>query len=137
MIDFKPATPAHVEAIELRPEDSLEVSPGWRERLLADLENVMAAEDPEGTVVALFGVKAGEHELGPWLLCSAAVERHQATLLRTARRVVRSLRQDGRLVFNYIPKDSTGNRRFVERLGFRILPSPGDGMDLFYLPSHV
>lgn len=129
-------TLAHLDAIRLRPEDAREVTPGWKERALQGRTS-WAAVDGRGRVVAVWGVVIGDRELGPWLLCSPLVARHTRTLMRKATSLVQWLRGDRhRLSFNHIPKDSPGNRRFVERLGFRIIPSPGPGPDFFYLP-HV
>lgn len=126
-------TRADLDAIQLRPEDAREVSPGWKESALGPAS--CAALDDQGRVVAIGGAVLGPEEVGVWLLCSDLVGNHRVTLGRAILRVLEALRQDSRLVFNYIPKDSHGNRRFVERLGFRILPSPGEGPDFFYLPN--
>lgn len=140
LIRASKARPEDAFELQLREEDSKEVSNGWREGLAVAIltgEGV-AYRDELGTLVALFGVTAFEQEVSPWLLCSPIVQRHQATVWRRAKHLVKQLKQTaaGRLVFNYIPKDSHRNRAFVLALGFRILPSPRDGFDLFYLP-HV
>lgn len=132
-LTFPPLTRDHLDSIQLRPEDASEVSEGWKEAALEGTYS-RAAVDSHGRVVAVYGWATSEQEVGPWLLCSDLVRQHRRFLARHARRMVQAFRQDGRLVFNYIPKDSPGNRRFVERLGFRILPSPGEGPDFFYLP---
>lgn len=133
-IRFEHLTRAHLDAIQLRPEDAREASEGWKDA--ADPERSVAAVDTEGRVVAVFGIVEGAREVGVWLLCSDLVDNHRATLWRHAKGFVKLLRKDPRLAFNFIPKDSHGNRRFVERLGFRILPTPGGTHDFFYLP-HV
>lgn len=137
----RPAIPSDAYLLQLRPEDAREVSEGWREKVAESIRqgNTYAALEG-GELLALFGIQPGPGVLGPWLLCARGIRRHQRELMRRARRVVHALRQSaqaGTLVYNYIPKDSHGNRRFVERLGFVILPAPGDGQDLFFLPPHV
>ena len=140
MIRASKARPEDAFELQLREEDSQEVSSGWREGLAVALmsDDGVAYRDEEGTLVALFGLSMFEHEVSPWLLCAPQVVRLQATVWRRAKRLVKQLQRTsaGRLVFNYIPKDSHRNRAFVLALGFRILPSPRDGFDLFYLP-HV
>lgn len=106
---------------------------------LAALPLSIAAEDQEGRVVACGGIAETKEWVSPWLLFSDLAVRHKFTLLKAARRVVKGLVEDtngGRMVFNYIGKESHEAREFVQRLGFRILPSPAGPFDLFYLP-HV
>jgi hypothetical protein len=139
MIQASPAKPEDAFELALREEDSREVSEGWRVSLalaIAAGEGV-AYRDSEGHLLALFGLSVFDKEASPWLLCSPLIEQHKVAVWRRARRIVASFRKDanGRLVYNYIPKDSHGNRAFVQALGFRILPSPRDGFDLFYLPD--
>jgi len=138
-LQFERLDALHLALLELRPEDAREVSEGWRQRCLAD-PNGTAVVDEWGRVVAIYGAVQGDREVGPWLLCSALIEQYPKRVMRYARGFIKGMRAgaagSGRLVFNYVPKDSPGNRRFIESLGFRILPSPGPGPDFFYLP-HV
>jgi hypothetical protein len=138
MIHASPAKPEDAFELNLRDEDAREVSPGWREALAITIaaEEAVAYRDREGNLLALYGLCVFSNEASPWLLCSPLVERHKATVWRRAKRLMRALQahRGDRLIYNFIPKDSHGNRRFVQALGFRILPSPRDGFDLFYLP---
>ena len=137
-----PAKPEDAFELQLREEDACEVSAGWREVCAASIRHHggIIARDERGRVVALGGVGLEEGTCVPWLLCSDLLADHRAAVWRCAKRALRDyLRpaaRSGLLVHNFIPKHSHGNRRFVQALGFRILPSPRDGFDFFYLP-HV
>ncbi len=141
MIHEAPATLADVAELVLRQEDSKEVSEGWREHLAATLADspTVAYRDASGALLGLFGlVWMDGRTVSPWLLCSEAAEDHSRDVLRMAKRWVSILREGalrGGFIFNHIPKDSVRNRAFIQHLGFRIVPSPGnDRFDLFYLP---
>lgn len=138
-LQFALAGPRDILEFPLRAEDATEVSEGWRESTvaLAAEEPVFLAHDELGPV-ALFGASMMDGMVSPWLLCSDRLGRNRAAVLRHARALVaerlQPLADSGQLIYNFIPKDSPGNRRFVQALGFRILPSPRDGFDFFYLP---
>lgn len=139
MIVFTLARPEDVMSFELRDEDAREVSSGWREgtAALTAEEPIFLASEPRGAV-ALFGASTMAGTVSPWLLCSDLIAHHKAAVWRHAKTLIEQRLQPradaGQLVYNFIPKDSHGNRRFVRALGFRILPSPRDGFDFFYLP---
>lgn len=141
MIEMTQAVPADAFELQLREEDQQEVSEGWREKLAKALEqgNAVAFRDQHGLLVALGGVVVtqGGQEVSPWLLCAPEVSQHKAFAWKAAKRFTQHLRGESALVYNFIPKTSHANRRFVQALGYRILPSPRDGFDFFYLPPHV
>lgn len=138
MIRSLPAQPKDAYEIQLREEDAREVPEGWREELARAIltGTAVSYRDPQGRLVGIFGFNESDREVGPWLLCSDLVEGHRREVVQLARQWVGLLKDMAgeRLVYNFIPKDSTRNRAFVTALGFRILPSPRDGFDFFYLP---
>lgn len=141
MIHCRAAHPREAFQLSLREEDAREVSTGWRAAVAFDLwhHGGTAFHDDQGNLLGLAGVSMWEQEAAPWLLCSPRVdELPRAAVWRMAKAWVQALRASAgsRLIYNFIPKDSPRNRAFVEKLGFRILPSPRDGFDFFYLP-HV
>ena len=141
MIHLSPAKPEEAFELDLREEDAREVSPGWRGLVSLAIESgsAFAGRDDQGRLVGLGGVNADDYTMSPWLLCSPLVDDHKLTALRLGKRTVAFMRRSagGRLVHNFIPKDAPGNRRFVQALGFLILPSPRDGFDFFFLPPNV
>ena len=138
MIHATPSDPTDAFELHLREEDAREVSAAWRQALaLAILEGgCLSYRDPEGALVGIFGLSQDGQECCIWLLCSSLVEKHKAAVWRAGKQQVEMARARGCLVYNFIPKDSPRNRAFVAALGFRLLPSPRDGFDFFYLP-HV
>jgi hypothetical protein len=137
-----PARPEDAFELQLRAEDASEVSSGWQQVCAASIghHGGIVGRDALGRIVALGGVCIEEGTCVPWLLCSDLLSSHRAAVWRCAKRALRHhllpAARSGLLVHNFIPKGSRGNRRFVQALGFRILPSPRDGFDFFYLP-HV
>lgn len=139
MIDIREAQPGDSARLVLRPEDAAEVTLGWQGRTEAEIAagRALAAWDGD-ELVALCGVAPGEDLLAPWLLASPSIRRHRRLLAQKARHLVATLRDDLCTVGNYIGKDSPSNRKFIQKLGFVILPSPSGDHDFFYLPkSHV
>lgn len=146
MIKFVPATKALCDSMVLREEDRRELlahEPGrdlstavWNSSCISS--SALVALDGDGQVVAAFGITEGDHEVCPWLLCSALAERNAIVGMRLARQFIALLRRVAgpRTAFNWIHKDSTQARRFIQRLGFRIIPAPAGDFDYFYLP-HV
>jgi hypothetical protein len=139
-----PATEADVDELVLRAEDAREVSEGWRElvKVVVARGGVEAFRDPAGALAGLGGITRPDLvTLSPWMLCSDVANRHARDVLRLSRWMVRKrlapFVREGGFVFNHVPKDSYGNRRFLQSLGFRIVPSPDGRWDLFYLPPHV
>ena len=139
MIYAAPSDPSDAFELQLREEDAKEVSEGWRHGVaLAILDGgCVSYRSPEGLLLGIFGMAQVGEEFGIWLLCSGHAARFKASVWRTAKRMVAQARTsaNGRLIYNFIPKYSTSNREFVSALGFRILPSPRDGFDFFYLPQ--
>jgi hypothetical protein len=147
MLHISPARPEDAHELTLREEDAREVS----QYLLGDPVAALAASidpactmafrDPQGRLVGLGGATSDARTLSPWLLCSDRLEAHKASAWRLAKRYVAILQQqadEGYLIYNYIAKDSAQARKFVQALGFVILPSPAGSFDFFYLPpSHV
>lgn len=138
MIHALPAQPNEAFELQLREEDAREVPEGWRGELAQAIQvgTAVSYRDQQGRLVGIFGFNESDHEVGPWLLCSGLVEDHRREAVQLARQWVDLLKDMAadRLVYNFIPKDSTRNRAFVTALGFRILPSPREGFDFFYLP---
>lgn len=139
MIDLRDAKVGDAARLVLRPEDAAEVSPGWQERTEAEIAagRALAAWDGD-ELVALCGIAPSEDLASPWLLASPRISRHRRLLAKTARHLVADLRTYPCTVGNYIGKASASNRKFIQKLGFVILPSPSGDHDFFYLPkSHV
>ena len=136
MIDT--AKPQDAHEMQLRPEDAAEVTEGWRERVEYAIQHhpSLSLRDEQGNLVALGGVVDSESAFVPWLLCSPLLVHHKASVWRAAKRAVSYMQHADKLVGNFIPKDSHGNRRFVRALGFQIVASPMEGPDFFYFP-HV
>lgn len=140
MITVRPAVPEDAARIKLRVEDLAEAHlyrfPSPRAGLLHSIEvsqEAFTALDGK-TVVAIWGVFQDEVGLHPWLMSSKAVAGHSRALLGHARSLVQRLRASGLPINNLIGKQSVSNRRFVEHLGFRIVPLRNPVFDRFYLP---
>jgi hypothetical protein len=137
------AKPEDAFELALREEDQKEVGPGWRELVALSITQgpvkAIAARDREGNLLGLAGISVADGEATPWLLCSERMAAHKVALWRSARCVVAAMREQfgDRLIYNFIPKSSTRNRAFVQRLGFRIVPSRTGEQDFFYLPPCV
>ncbi|MFN3914736.1 MAG: hypothetical protein ACK4K3_07435 [Aquabacterium sp.] len=138
MIENKPAVPGDSLRLCLRPEDAEEASPGWQDRVEQQIAHGNVRAFWEGDhLVALAGITPGPDFLSPWLLTSERVTKHAKVALRIGRGVVQALQREPHTVGNYIGKSAKTNRRFVEALGFLILPCPSGDHDFFYLPKHV
>jgi hypothetical protein len=142
MIHQAEAVPADAFELVLREEDAQEVTEGWRERVAACIATVgaVAFRDATGALLGLGGVvHVNDHSISPWMLCSAGIREHARDIWRAAKCGVSHLHgfTGHALVFNHIPKKSHSNRRFIQRLGFHIIPSPDGEFDLFYLPPNV
>ena len=138
MIDLRDARPGDSGRLVLRPEDAAEVSPEWHaltEQEIA-LGRVLAAWEGD-ELIALCGIALGDGLAAPWLLASTSIQRHRRLLAKMARALVADLRTYRCTVGNYIGKASASNRKFIQALGFVILPSPSGAHDFFYLPQHV
>jgi hypothetical protein len=143
-LSCSPAQPEDALAIRLREEDEHEVSlygledPAAALAASIDPASSVAVRDPSGALVAIGGVtQPGPNELSPWLLCSALVGLHRReawSLAKTAVALLQSRANEGFLVHNHIAKDSVQARRFIQRLGFRIVQTPDSPFDFFYLP---
>jgi hypothetical protein len=144
-LSCSPATVEDAFAIRLRKEDEHEVSlygvaePRAVIALGIDPATSVAVRGPSGDLAAIGGVvQVGPNELSPWLLCSDLIGQHPRAAWALARRAAASLQakaNEGCLVYNHIAKDSVQARRFIQRLGFRIVPTPASPFDFFYLPS--
>jgi hypothetical protein len=141
MIEVKIAEPGDSDKLALRPEDQAEANPNWRTAVEAEIAKGHALSCWAGsTLVAMFGIAMAPDLLGPWLLCSDHIERHKRHVMRRARVWVQRLHdwQNAPTVGNYIGKQAHSNRKFVQALGFLIIPSPSGAHDFFYLPrAHV
>lgn len=140
MIELRDAKPGDAGLLQLRPEDAQEVSAGWVDRTEAEIAagRVRAAWDGD-ELVALFGLTTGPDFMAPWLLASPSISRYRRETCTEARKLVRLLQREGypTVVGNYVGKQAAGNRRFIQALGFVILPCPTGDHDFFYLPKHV
>lgn len=139
-LTYRPAIPEDAVLIDLRPEDAAEVvlyGVPQEEALEFTIRNSRQAwtfEDSLGRVVALFGMSAKEGLIHPWLVCSPLVTDHARDVVGLGRSLAALWRTQPALVCNYISKDAAGARAFIQRLGFRIVPSPVGPFDFFYLP---
>lgn len=139
-LQVRPALLEDAKRIELREEDRQEAAlyPGdiasnLQRSILESRPLAFTAVDA-GAVIALWGVcRTGEH-LHPWLMCSERVAAHPRALLRLGSVLVSYLRMQALPAWNWVGKRSTGNQRFLRRLGFVIVPSADPHFDLFYLP---
>jgi hypothetical protein len=134
------ARPADAFELDLREEDQAEVSEGWRTRAANAIEegNAQTYRDAAGSIVGIFGVTFPlDGVVSPWLLCSPLLAQHRREALRRGRRMIDAIRRAApdAFVFNHIPKAATSNRRFVQAMGFRVVPSGESGLDLIYFPE--
>ncbi len=133
---LRPARLEDADLIQLRVEDQEELGlyrSGSFRRTLGSPGGHWTAEC-NGHVVAIGGVAASSQGLHPWLMASPAIVEHRRPLAAAARTLVARLRAQPLPVWNLIGKASGRNRRFVEALGFVIIPLPEGPFDRFELP---
>lgn len=139
MIDVRAAQPGDTNLLTLRWDDLLEVSADWRARIETEIAQ------PDTTAVAIWdgdellclaGVTRGPAFVGPWMLASPSISKFPLETIKRARNFVRYLRDVEGTVGNYIGKQASNNRKFIEALGFVIIESPSGDHDFFYLPKH-
>lgn len=139
-----PATPEDSKGIMLRYSDFVEASE-WMPGMdpYEALEGSIRTSDQAYTVregdaiVAIFGLSLSTHEIHPWLMCSPLVSMHKKATLLLAKTLLEALQleEPERLICNHVYKTNSQARRFLKYLGFRIVPTPGDGkFEFFYLP---
>lgn len=141
---YQPLRPADLEEIELREEDAQEVEQGGGLDLRPLYPKIrghfaLTARDQQGRIVGIFGIVQGGGVLSPWMLCTRLIENHRVEAYRQARRFLRVLLSEApprALLTNRIAKSSHSARRYVESLGFVVVPTAG-AFDLFFHPDHV
>jgi hypothetical protein len=141
MITHYFAVPADASCINLRPEDDAEArlyGRGEPEEVLAlairQSARAFTSVDDQGRVIAIWGLAESLDGFHPWLMCSALVQNHRASVLRIAKRIVAECLTYDRLIFNFVSKDAHAARAFIRHLGFRIVRQRGP-FDLFYHPE--
>lgn len=146
MIRFRPATADDLGAIKLRPQDLEEVLAASPDSTpeevlrasvgLSDIEASVGVDEETGEVVCVYGCATGPDCLVPWMLSAASVSKHRVAIFREAERFIERCLEaaEMRPLINYIYKHNSPARAFVRRLGFTILPAPGNGdFEAFFL----
>lgn len=145
MINLDIAVPEDGYNMPLRKEDYEEallyngrgVPGGDRLALsIAASHEAMKAVDEDGNILAIGGIQYLPGRVCPWVMCSPLLNKHRRFAVGFSRAWIRNFTaqlEPGTLVCNYIGKTSRSNRRFVEMLGFTIVPAPAGPFDFFYL----
>lgn len=145
MINLDLAYPEDGYAMQLRQEDYEEAllyegrgAPGGH-RLALSIQashEAMKAVDEDGNILAIGGIQHFPGRVCPWVVCSPLIHKHRRFAVGFSQRWIANFCNQlppGTLVCNYIGKTSRSNRRFVEMLGFTIVPAPSGPFDFFYL----
>jgi hypothetical protein len=103
-------------------------------------ENPLTAVDPEGEPVAIFGCAFDHTRAYPWMLSTPYIRLFPRECLVLGRRITTdwadsAVERGIPMLCNWIHKENLSARRFVESLGFTILPAPTGDFDFFY--AHV
>lgn len=132
MIEFVPASPAHVGTIaaRMRPIDRLECeimghTPKQALRLGLRNSTVCYTAKVDGRPEAMFGVAATSVVSGegsPWLLLTEAGGRQAKALLRAGRSYSDLLQCVFPVLSNYVHADNHAAIRWLQRLGYGIGP---------------
>jgi len=135
VIEIVPATPAHAEAIELRPGDAREIAALGltpRDGVARSLARSLWAETylVDGKVAAIAGL-AVANVLGsvgsPWLVTGRPVERHKKLFLRETRKSVERMRAEFPILRNFVHAEYAECIRWLRWLGFDIGPPEPKG----------
>lgn len=138
--------PLHAFRIRLRACDLLEGN-SWvtgqsaAETLSLSISHsteAFTAFTEEGDVIGIFGYSVRDHHVTPWLMCSDHMDKYTKRLLRTAHGVIDDLLREhpGKLLCNHVARGNQSAKRFLQSLGFRIMPSPGMGeFEFFFHPK--
>lgn len=97
----------------------------------------LTAVDPEGEPVAIFGCAFSQERAYPWMLSSPQIKHYARDVVLHGRFCVSEWHAlarelEVRLLCNWIHKKNHSARRFVQALGFTILPAPNGDFDFFY-----
>lgn len=142
-LTYTPATPADVDELVMRPEDSAEIELWGVEQATAVVESIedsrqaVTVRDSAGRVVCIYGYSSPTALVHPWMLSSALVAEHPHAALRMGRWMVDFFANSDKLVCNWVGKEAHRNRAFITALGFVIVPTPGSPFDFFFLPKNV
>jgi hypothetical protein len=149
MILLQHVTYDHCVEMELRQSDleELEITNPGKDPLEVLLHscrmsqlNYAAVDIDTGSVIAIFGVAFGNGYTIPWMLSSPDVKAYGRQAIRIARRWLRDVVAiaDGGPIGNFIAKNNTSARKYIQALGFVIEPlADNEHLDFFYLPQHV
>lgn len=91
-------------------------------RGIAEADEAFAVVDPEGAVVALFGVRADpkRDDAGrPWLLASDALVHHPVAFVRASRLWIERMHRRHRILWNQVDARNALHIAWLERCGFR------------------
>lgn len=144
-IEVSPATALDAAAITLRASDLLEATewlPGTSpyDALAASItHSTVALKGLYGdAVVFIAGYTITPEAVHPWLMCSDLVRVHGREVLRHLQATTSRLvaQHPDKLIGNYAYRDNLQAKRLLQFLGFRFVPSPGNGkFDFFYYPK--
>jgi hypothetical protein len=126
------AADAHELAPRMRAADAAEVlASGGYAPLDALLEGLLFSSEAyaarfNGELVALFGIVPGPaDEAYPWLLTSAAVERHRGAFLRASRAVIEDWTARFPVLVQQVDARYAAALRWAARIGFEVAePAP-------------
>ena len=146
-IEVSPATALDAAAITLRASDLKEATewcPGVEPyaALAASIEHsTVALKGLHGdAMVFIAGYTITADTVHPWLMCSDLVSVHGRVVLRHLQATTSRLvaQHPDKLIGNYVYRDNLQARRLLSFIGFRFVPSPGNGkFDFFYYPKCV
>lgn len=130
MIEVVPATPAHLNAIDLRSGDAREIAALGVNKPQAfelSMSRALWAEAYliDGEVAALVGLSTNSLLGGtgsPWLFTGTPVDRHRKDFLRLTRAGVARMRAEYPVLVNHVHADYRQAIRWLEWLGFTVAP---------------
>lgn len=139
------ATPAHAEELlaQLRPadRDEVEAASGNVERVvrqsLAVSDDPIAARDPNGGLIAIYGVAPVNllsDQASPWLLGTARMQTNAKAVLRDAREYLAFARERYPRMMNYVDARNRSSIRWLRKVGFTLEPAAPFGVQ--GLPFH-
>ena len=150
MVQYLPATHDLVAQFRMRGADVSEVALTCPNMDPLDVTHLSVegsdaaavAVAPDGEVLSVFGLAYSSDSPTVayiWMLSSEGITRHAKEALRHGRRVIEWARRraGSRLLCNYIARDNTSARAYIQRLGATIVHNPVGSFDFFFFPPNV
>jgi N-acetylglutamate synthase-like GNAT family acetyltransferase len=104
-------------------------------RSIAASEEAWVAEEPDGTLLGIYGVANVEGMGGVWMLATPAVYRHPKALVQDGRKWVDGLLKRYSILFNFVHAENLRSISWLRKLGFKIgelVPDFGAGKAPFH-----